>query len=684
MDLFNIKKKMEQLKEVDSAVEVQEISDPKEYSILERGSLDIASLVAPQSASWKKNHYELGDDVTRTLYIHTYPTQVHYNWLKDVLRFPHPIDVAFYIQPMPIGPFVHKMRQQASHDEAAIVKEEEDGLIINQRRVARLRDTHQFIEAIENDATRPFQVMVAMTLRAATEKELDRIEVQLRTSLNSVTLQATPYRHKQGFETTMPLMNNQIAELKTVRSMHTQGVMTMFPFSSADISHETGVCIGTNQFTGSPIIVNRFLDQELESFNTAIIGMTGSGKSFFAKLEILRWAYRGIPIITLDPSGEYAGLCENLGGQNVNISLDSEQVINPLDFSAAVRPGHNALLAKISFMIELLGVMLRSESNTSMVDPVTRQLFEQALSAAYSQHGYKTKDLDGQLRASSDNMPKFSKVYQILQRISKTNPDPMVQQRIQPLLAGLRPFVADGHLAPLFDRDTTVDLNSHMINFNYSNLPPNYVPMAMHMVLEHLRTTLFTPTQSKSGQHRLIYVDEAQLLMDMPETAHFLQHVARTCRKYGVGLTVMTQNVSVFLQQENGNENKAGQGILSACSIRILLKQKSTEAHSLEKAFDLTTQEVSSLTSARSGEGLIFVGDETGWFSARNMASELEYPLLTTTMTEVSAFARAQEEQYEISSGNVLSMNALPAGRDEEDEMEDGLFSFDEEEDPFA
>jgi hypothetical protein len=668
LDKLNVKKTLDELNAHEGHVEVAEHEDPRAYSILERGSLDIAGLVAPESVSWEENYYKVGDEYTRTLYIHTYPPQVEDNWLKDILRFQHAIDVSFYIQPVPIRPFLHKMRQQAAHDEASILKEEEDGLLPNQRRVARLRDTQQFITAIEEDITKPYQVMVAMTLRARSVKELERVTEDLERSLTSVTTRSARHRHKHGFETTLPLMDNELAEMHIVRSMHTQGIMSMFPFTSSDITHDSGVLIGISQLSGSPIIVNRFMQPIVESPNTAILGMTGSGKSFFAKLEMLRWAYQGVPVIVLDPSGEYRHVCEGLGGANVEISLDSEQVINPLDFSNAIRPGHNALREKIAFMIELLRVMMRSDNQQVNVDPVTKQIFENSMTEVYRQYGYRVDDLDSQLRATPEHMPILAEVVFMLNRIGKTNRDPIVQERIRPLMAALQGFVGDGHLAPLFNRRTTVDLRSHMINFNYSNLAPQYLSMAMHLVLEFLRTSLFTSEQSESGINRLIYVDEAQILMAAPETAHFLQYTARTCRKYGVGLTVMTQNVGVFVLNDDGSDNKIGQGVLANCSITVLLKQQPNEAEAIRRAFHLTEGELSRLLSSRSGEGLIFVGQETGWFSARDMASPLEYAMLTTTMSERAAIAAERRAEIEVEiddsdlGGNLFSAGQLAPG----------------------
>jgi conjugal transfer ATP-binding protein TraC len=682
------------------SMELEETGEPKQFQIFDRLAVDIPALVAPDGAQTNPDGtwFKVGDEYTRTLYIHTYPSQVEDNWLRDILRFQETMDAAIYIQPIPIKAYVKKLRQQVARDEAAIRKEEEDGLIPRGDKIMRYRDTLAYITAIEQQQTKPFQIMVAMTLRARTVEDLDRIQNNLEERLNSITVNQTRFMHKEGFESTLPLMSNELADMNTVRPIHTQGLMAAFPFTSSDITHPSGVLIGLSQSTSSPIIVNRFLQAEgiLENPNSCILGATGSGKSYFAKLEMLRSNYQGVPVITLDPSGEYSRVCRRVGGSDIIISLDSHDHINPLDFSYAVAPGKNALREKVAYMVELLRVMIRSgdDGGGVPIDGITREIFENALQNVYSAYGYDIEDPATQLNADSEQMPTMTEVYVMLARLAKGTSDAMRRERLRLLLPALGRFVGEGSLAKLFDNRTTVDLRSHFINFNYAALPQEMLPLAMHLVLEFLRTSLFTEAQAESGINRLLYIDEAQKLMSFPETAKFVDQVFRTCRKYGVGATVMTQNVGTFVINDDGSENKIGQAILGQCAVKILLKQEPSEAENIQRVFKLTQSELSRLLGAKRGQGLIFVGREVGWFTATGLASELENEICTTTPAERAAIAALQAGEDGDESGGLLGMydetrellagddgygynaGALPAAGDSHFELDD--------EDPFS
>jgi type IV secretory pathway VirB4 component len=641
---WNIFKTIKELNEMadEPQVELNDDQEPEEVSLLEAGAIDLPRLVAPEYFYWDLDYCQIGDHYTRTLYVHTFPNEVEDNWLQPLLHFPEPLDVALFIQPLPVEKFKKQIEHQISQDEASLAKSIEDGKRPDARKRLRLKTAKEFLDLVQSLATKPYHVMLVMTVRAQSKEELDRVTKALEQRISAAKTRKAYARHKQGFTTTLPLMTNELKDADNVRLVHTQGLMTMFPFSSAHITHETGVLMGISRATGEPIIVNRFAQPpagDVESPNSAILGASGSGKSYLAKMEMMRWAYLGVPVIVIDPSGEYRPICDGLGGENMTIALDSPEKINPLDFSHAVEPGRNALRNKIAAMDELLKVMLRSTPDEAPIDAVTKTIFANAMIEVYRRYGYHVEDERSQMNATPERMPVLREVVAMLARIGRVNRDPMVQERVRPLVAALTRFVNDGPLAGLFDHRTTVNLKSHFVNFNIANLADEWMPMAMHLVLEFLRTAVFTERQQESGVNRLIYVDEAQRLMAFPETAAFLNWTSRTCRKYGVGLTVMTQDVGVFVLNDDGSENKVGRGVLNNCSTTVLLKQHPNELATVQKTFSLTPGEVSRLASARYGEGILFVGQESVWFSARGMTHPLEHRLMSTSMQERAQLA---------------------------------------------
>jgi type IV secretory pathway VirB4 component len=368
-----------------------------------------------------------------------------------------------------------------------------------------------------------------------------------------------------------------------------------------------------------------------------VIGASGSGKSFAAKFEMAQWRMMGIPVVIVDPQNEYDRLCANLDGQFISLSIDSTSKINPLDFSYAVSPDTNALAEKIGFMIELVQVMLRAgRQDTPPLSDPQRSILETALRMTYKDFGYDIGSVATQQQATSDTMPILSDLYDKLQRMGVASKDPMVQHSIQPLIAGLQRYVAGSAFSGLFDHQSTVRLDNPFIVFNIQQVPEQMMVIVMQLVLEFIRTNLFTTRQARSGVPRLLYVDEAQTLMRFPETASFLETVARTARKFNVGLTVMTQDAETFLLRSDGSENPSGRAILNNCATTLLLRQKSSALEIIRETFKLTENEMLTLGGAQTGEGIVFVNDDSAWISLYGMASPLMEKLITTNAADVA------------------------------------------------
>ena len=89
-------------------------------------------------------------------------------------------------------------------------------------------------------------------------------------------------QQEQGFNSTVPQLTDQ---LQIRRNMSTGALSTSFPFTSADLSQDSGILYGLNMHNHGLVIFDRF---SLENGNSVVFAKSGAGKSFLVKLEALR------------------------------------------------------------------------------------------------------------------------------------------------------------------------------------------------------------------------------------------------------------------------------------------------------------------------------------------------------------------------------------------------------------
>lgn len=617
---------------------------------LDEVGLDISRRVAPSSITFKDDYMTAGNVFMRTLYISEYPSRVPIGWLQSIYQYQEAMDISFFIQPLEKENLLKVLRRKIAHETAQINQQAEAGDARDFEREKRLEDSLSLQEALEREETKPFQVSFIITIKAKTKEQLDIITDAIERKMSGIQahVRRASRRQKDGLLSVLPAGKNYLQDAYSTRNMQTHAVQTMFPLTSSDISHDSGVLYGVNMTTHSNVILDRF---KLDNPNMIVLGKSGSGKSFTAKMEMLRWLMHGVPVVVIDPQNEYQRLCEALGGQFISISVNSHFKINPLDFSFATYPGKDVLTEKVLNVVKLLGSMLSEGSGSEEgrgLDAEQRAIIDEALLELYRNYGY-ANDPATQEHATAENMPLLSDLYDLLlSKVEARENDPNFRAKIGPLVAVLKRYIRDGSLAGLFDKHTNVDLRSNLIVFNVQGLDKDLVGVGMHGILEFVRTTMLTVEQLSSGQKKLIYIDEAHRLMKFRESAAFIEDLAKTVRKFNIGLTVLTQDPEDFLKNRDGSIRPEGVTIVRNCAMQILLNQHKNGIPVIAEIFGLTEAEADYLMRTERGEGLLFAQEEHAWLSMRNMASPMEYELITTNPEEVAlitARQRAIKEQ---------------------------------------
>jgi len=144
-----------------------------------------------------------------------------------------------------------------------------------------------------------------------------------------------------------------------------------------------------------------------------------------------------------------------------------------------------------------------------------------------------------------------------------------------------------GTFGQLFNHETNVDLNNQLTVFSIRDLEDALKTPAMFNILNYI----WTKVRSQKKK-RLLVIDEAWIMMQQEVSAQFLYQLIKRARKYGLGVTTITQDVEDFIS------SKYGKPIVSNSSLQLLLKQSTSSINSLEDAFGLSEAEKQQLVAS--------------------------------------------------------------------------------------
>ena len=563
-----------------------------------RGLVSIQDVIAPEAIEVDFSFQKINSTYTRTLFVAGYPRTVPPNWLSPLINYPHQMNISMFIYPQDSKEILDNLKRKITEMEAEITSDIRAGKISNINTEVKLEDARIIREQLAKGAEHFFQFGLYITLYAKDLEELEKATKNLQSTLGALLIisKKATLQMDEGFKTTLPMGADK---LLVTRNMDTTSLATTFPFTSSELSMETGIVYGINEHNDSLVIFDRF---KMPNANMTVFAQSGAGKSYTVKLEIIRQMMFGAEVLVLDPEHEYEEMCQSVGGEYVNFTFSSKVKINPFDLSAVYEEGENELGRKIMSLHSLLKVMLGDM--TAEQDA----LLDRALVAAY-----KAKGITPDPATQRNTPPLMEDLYKAL--IGMEN------EAADDIAARLEKFIT-GSFRGIFDQQSNFNITNQLTVFSVREMEDKLRPIAMFIILDFIWTKI-----RKKMKKRIMIIDEAWYFMKHADSSSFIHDLVKRARKYYLGITTITQDVEDFLSHENGK------AIVSNSAIQFLMKQATASLPILAQTFNLSEGEQRLLMTADVGEGIFFAG--RNHVALRIVASEKEHAVITTNPEEI-------------------------------------------------
>ncbi len=577
--------------------------------VFEIDTLRASDIIAPSFIEVAQNHAKVGERLAKSFFIFSYPRYLTTGWFSPIINLETPMDISFFVFPIATEKTLKDLRKRVTEVQAEIMEKEEKGLIRDPVLETAHEDLETLRDQLQTAQERMFNLGIYLTIYADTEKELINTEIELRSILESRLIYIKPalYQQKQGFTSTAPY---GLDEMQVYTPMNTGPLSSVFPFISFDLSSNEGILYGVNQHNSSLILFDRF---SLENANCVIFAKSGSGKSYMVKLELLRSLMLGVDCIIVDPENEYEFLADAVGGSFFNISLSSDNHINPFDLPTP-REGEkpeDILRSNIINLVGLLRIMLGGLSAAE------DGIMDQALTETYAAHDIT---IDSDPSVWQDNIPLMEDLQSVLEGMEGTDS----------LLKRMSKFTG-GTYSQFFNQPTNISMDASLIAFGIRDMEDELRPMAMFIIMRYIWNKVRSELKK-----RILVIDEAWWLMKTEDGASFLFGIAKRGRKYWLGLTTITQDVADFMK------SNYGQPIITNSSLQFLMKQSPASIEIVQNTFNLTDEEKYMLLEAAVGEGLFFAGQKH--VSIKIVASYAEDQIITTSPEQVLKIKRAKQK----------------------------------------
>ena len=298
---------------------------------------DFKDYICPDTMEFEKDYFKMGNRYGRVLFLREYASYIKDSMVAELTDMNRNLMMSIDIVPVPTDEAVKEAenrllgvetnitnwqrRQNANNNFSATVPYDME---------QQKKEMKEFLDDLTTRDQRMMFAVITMVITADSKEQLENDTEALLTTARKHLCQFATLRFQQvdGLNTVMPFGTRKIDAFRTLT---TESLSVFIPFRVQDIFHENGIYYGQNVISKNMIIADR---KQLLNGNSFILGVSGGGKSFAAKGEIINQVLSSdADIIIIDPEREYSQLVNAMGGEVINISATSDNHINAMDMN---------------------------------------------------------------------------------------------------------------------------------------------------------------------------------------------------------------------------------------------------------------------------------------------------------------------------------------------------------------
>ena len=447
--------------------------------------------------------------------------------------------------------------------------------------------------------------VLTMVITADTFKELNADTETILTIARKHMCQMAVLKYQQldGLNTVLPI---GVRKIDTFRTLTTESLAVFMPFKVQEIRDKGGIYFGENAISHNLIICNK---ANLLNQSAFLLGVPGSGKSFAAKEQIaFLMLNTEDDILISDPEGEYSPLVEAMGeiGTVIHVSAGGKDRLNAMYMVDGYGEGNNPVIVKSQFIMSLV-----ERIDQKGIGPQQKSIIDRCTAEVY-----REAEMTGVVPTLSTLREKLLE---------------QPEEKAKEVALALELFTT-GSL-DIFGHESTVNMDKRVVAFDIHGLGEQLKPIG-HLVITDTMLNRVTLNWQR-GKRTHIFIDEFHVMFENEFSAAFFTSAWRQFRKRNAYPTAITQNVEYLLDSVRAST------MLSNSEFIVMLNQAASDREKLAKLLNISAEQMSYVTNADAGCGLIKYGSALVPFVNRFPRNTKLYQLMTTRPGEGS-FSRGQ------------------------------------------
>ncbi len=602
--------------------------------------IPVNDLICPKVINTMANpNFVIIDDVYYSYFYipsASYPTHVTGGWLSPFINFGEGVDIDFFFHKEPTGSTQTKLLYKMRMDKVSLSGADDTNLDYEDK-VSTLQSGRYLKESLAAGAEFCYMAtLITVTGNSREEMEWKCNELKNMCVSMNIKIKALTRQMEDALLMSLPTCSiDKNIFRKARRNIISTSLASAYPFISFEISDNNGDLLGINRANNSLVFLDQFDSSKYNNANMAILGMSGSGKTYTLMSLALRMRERGNQVFIIAPEKgyEFKRACTAIGGEYILMTAGSEHNINVMEIRKMDSKTNELLDGESGSNASILSSKVQQlHTFFSLLIPdmnyEERQLLDEALINTYGKFGITNdnESLEDPVTGEYKTMPILGDLHEELTGMGEP------ARRLRNILTR---YVTGS--ASSFNRQTNVNLDNKYVVIDVSTSSPEMLPIAMYIALDYV----WDKIREDRTKNKAVFIDELWKLIgagSSKEAADFVLKIFKVIRGYAGAAIGATQDLNDFFALDGGTY---GKGIINNSAIKIMMKLDQEEATRVKDTLKLTSQEIKQISRFKRGDGLLAVN--TNHVLVEFVASRAENELITTDAAQLREIAARKE-----------------------------------------
>ncbi len=566
---------------------------------------DFRDYICPDIIEKHKDYFKMGEKYARTIFLKDYASFIKDDMITELMDLNRNMMLSIDIIPVPTDEAVREIENRLLGIETNITNwQRRQNANINFSATIpydlelQRKETKEVLDDIVNRDQRMMFAVVTLVHVADTKEQLNSDTEALLSVARKHLCQLATMRYQQmdALNTALPI---GLRKIDTMRTLITESLAVLMPFKVQEIQEPGGIYFGENAISHNLILCNlaNLLNQSM-----FILGVPGSGKSFFAKLLILFYALfcPNDDVIICDPEGEYTPLVNSLGGAIHAIKAGGKDHINAMDMVRGYGDT-NSVADKSQFVMSLV-----EQIDKNGVGAHHKSIIDRCVAQVYHECEF------------TGETPTLCTLREVLLE--------QPEKEAKELALALELFTS-GSL-DIFAHESNVDMSNRIISYDIHELGAQLKPVGLLVITDAILNRV---TENwKKGKKTHVFIDEFHVVFENEYSANFFVSAWRMFRKRNASPCAITQNVEYLLA------SIAASTMLSNSECIVMMNQAASDREKLAHLLGISSEQMSYVTNADAGCGLLRFGSFIVPFINKFPVTTKIYKMITTKPNEGS------------------------------------------------